>query len=137
MIDLEPHSTCVWWREGEERKRQRDIQRGSNGSCMRVWFELAAVQLHPRRVRRKARIFSSVTHLGRWAWLTGRERREGGGERGRDIGRSAFVHARCKAAFTTRRGEESWRIWFVWFFGRVRKHGGERRSWSPPIGLGR
>lgn len=41
--------------------------------CVRVWFELAAVQLHPRRVRRKARIFSSVTHLGRWAWLGGRE----------------------------------------------------------------
>lgn len=40
----------------------------------------------------------------------------------------------------SQRGEETLfaRIWFVWFFGRVRKHGGERRrSWSPRIGLGR
>ena len=84
-------------------------------------IELAAVQRRAaRRVRRKARIFSSVTHLGRWAWLTGRQReRKRERERVRDRPPLGPLCAQaCKAAFTSRetlREESSW-IWFVWFF---------------------
>lgn len=89
--------------------------------CVRVWFELAAVQLHPRRVRRKARIFSSVTHLGRWAWLGGREwgGREGEisvgpllctrgvkqrSQRGEETVRADLVRLVLRARSKTRRG---------------------------------
>lgn len=59
------------------------------------WTNAVGVHVHrigcgataaARRVRRKARIFSSVTHLGRWAWLTGRQR---------EIS-DRFVHKRVK-----------------------------------------
>ena len=59
------------------------------------WTNAVGVHVHrigcgataaARRVRRKARIFSSVTHLGRWAWLTGRQR---------EIS-DRFVHKRAK-----------------------------------------
>lgn len=66
-----------------------------NFSASTDWTNAVGVHVHrigcgataaARRVRRKARIFSSVTHLGRWAWLTGRQR---------EIS-DRFVHKRAK-----------------------------------------
>lgn len=116
---------------GEERERERDR------TCVR-----ACVVRIGRGATASAKGEAEGTHIFERdaPWTLGLARRPRvGGERGRDIGRSAFVHAR-RVKQRSQRGEETLfaRIWFVWFFGRVRKHGGERRrSWSPRIGLGR
>lgn len=92
MIDLEPHSTCVWRRE-----RERDR------TCVR-----ACVVRIGRGATASAKGEAEGTHIFERdaPWTLGLARRPRvGGERGRDIGRSAFVHARRKAAFTTRRGD--------------------------------
>lgn len=106
-----------------EKERERGFQRGSNERLIRV----CVCGSNWPRCNCIAKGEAEGTHIferdAPWTLgLAHRPREEGGRERERDIGRSAFVHARCKAAFTTR-GEESSsllsRIWFVWFFGRV------------------
>lgn len=82
---------------GEERERERDR------TCVR-----ACVVRIGRGATASAKGEAEGTHIFERdaPWTLGLARRPRvGGERGRDIGRSAFVHARRKAAFTTRRGD--------------------------------